>query len=395
MSDRGDRPQVIHVATRYLRGGSEARIQDIVSALPEADHHLIVGIDSDVELARERLAPASLTVVRSLVREPKPPSDVSAFLRLVSLFRRMPHHLLVTHQSKAGILGRAAERWVGGAAVVHSLSMASFGPGYPRWQDYLFRSLEARLARITDGYTVVGADLARRYTRIGVSPHKFHVVRSDAGLFRPGPDDRSDARATSGVPPERPIVLYLGSLEPRKNVLDLVDLLDRLVRTCPPRRRPFLVVAGQGPLEDPLQEALRRRDLAGDCALLGFVERPASLVAAADALVLLSRVEGLPQVLVQAAAAGTPFVSYEVDGARELLDLGAAGAVVPADDLPAATDALTRILSTSRPAATVDLSSWSPAAIADGYRRVLHPLVGTSGGRVGGATAAGSPPAAG
>jgi glycosyltransferase involved in cell wall biosynthesis len=395
MSDRGDRPQVIHVATRYLRGGSEARIQDIVSALPEADHHLVVGIDSDVELARERLAPASLTVVRPLVREPNPPSDVSAFLRLVSLFRRMPHHLLVTHQSKAGILGRAAERWVGGAAVVHSLSMASFGPGYPRWQDYLFRTLEARLARITDGYTVVGADLARRYTRIGVSPHKFHVVRSDAGLFRPEAVDRSDARATSGVPPERPIVLYLGSLEPRKNVLDLVDLLARLVRTCSPQRRPFLVIAGQGPLEDPLQEALRRRDLAGDCALLGFVERPASLVAAADALVLLSRVEGLPQVLVQAAAAGTPFVSYEVDGARELLDLGAAGAVVPADDLPAATDALTRILSTSRPAATVDLSSWSPDAIADGYRRVLHPLVGTSGGRAGGATAAGSPPAAG
>ncbi|MGZ8629908.1 MAG: glycosyltransferase [Actinomycetota bacterium] len=366
------------MATRYLRGGSEARIQDIVRALPEVDHHLVVGVDSDVGLAHERIAPASLTVVRSLVREPNPPSDVSAFLRLVSLFRSMPHHLLVTHQSKAGILGRAAERWVGGAAVVHSLSMASFGPGYPRWQDYLFRNLEARLARVTDGYTVVGADLARRYARIGVAPDKFHVVRSDAGLFPPVTEDRGEARESSSVPSDRPIVLYLGSLEPRKNVLELVDLLERLVRTCPPRRRPFLVVAGQGPLEGPLKEALRLRDLAGDSALLGFVERPATLVASADALVLLSRVEGLPQVLVQAAAAGTPFVSYEVDGARELLDLGAVGAVVPADDLPAASDALARVLSASRPAAAVDLSSWSPDAIAEGYRRVLHPLVRAS-----------------
>ena len=87
MSALHDRPQVIHVATRYLRGGSEARIQDIVRALPDVDHHLIVGAESDVDLARERLDPASLTVVRSLVREPNPRSDVSAFLRLVSLFR--------------------------------------------------------------------------------------------------------------------------------------------------------------------------------------------------------------------------------------------------------------------------------------------------------------------
>ena len=379
MSDLHDRPQVIHVATRYLRGGSEARIQDIVRALPDVDHHLIVGAESDVDLARERLDPASLTVVRSLVREPNPRSDVSAFLRLVSLFRSTPHHLLVTHQSKAGILGRSAGRWVGRASIVHSLSMASFGPGYPRWQDYLFRTLEARLARATDGFTVVGADLAGRYTRIGVAPHKFHVVRSDAGLFpRPAAVDRIEAREVTGLPLDRPIVLYLGSLEPRKNVLDLVDLLDRSVRARRSHGRPFLVVAGQGPLEEPLRESLRRRGLAGDSVLLGFVERPASLVAAADALVLLSRVEGLPQVLVQAAAAGTPFVSYEVDGARELLDLGAVGAVVPTGDLPAAADALGRVLSSDRPAATVDLASWSPDAIAEGYRRVLHPLVHAS-----------------
>jgi glycosyltransferase involved in cell wall biosynthesis len=380
VADLRDRPQVIHVATRFLRGGSEARIQDIVRALPEVDHHLIVGADSDVDLARERISPASITIVRSLVREPNPLSDVSALMRLASLFRSMPHHLLVTHQSKAGILGRSAERLVGRAAVIHSLSMASFGPGYPRWQDYLFRILEARLARVTDGYTAVGADLVGRYTRIGVAPHKFHVVRSDAGLFPPSTDDRVEAREVTGVPTDRPIVLYLGSLEPRKNVLDLVDLLERSVSGRCPHGRPFLVIAGQGPLEGPLKESLRRRGLAGDSALLGFVERPSSLIAAADALVLLSRVEGLPQVLVQAAAAGTPFVSYEVDGAGELLDLGAVGAVVPTGDLPAAADALDRVLSLGRPAATVDLTSWSPDVIAEGYRRVLHPLMHASRG---------------
>src|ERR671937_791585 len=46
------RPRIAHVVTRYLRGGSEKRVRDMVAAYPEADHHLILGAESDVPLAR-------------------------------------------------------------------------------------------------------------------------------------------------------------------------------------------------------------------------------------------------------------------------------------------------------------------------------------------------------
>jgi glycosyltransferase involved in cell wall biosynthesis len=131
-------------------------------------------------------------------------------------------------------------------------------------------------------------------------------------------------------------------------------------------------VAGEGPLAARLEQALGAAGLAGDARLLGFVPDPLPLVAIADVLVLLSSAEGVPQVLVQAAAAGTPFVAYAVDGVSELMDLGADGIAVAPGDLDAAASATRSVLRDARPRpGSIDLSSWSTGTIAEGYRRVI------------------------
>jgi glycosyltransferase involved in cell wall biosynthesis len=375
------RPQVIHIATRYLRGGSERRIGDIVRAFPEADHHLVVGIDSDPELAREQLSLATITIVPQLVRDPNPLRDAAALRRLLTLLRRSPPDLVVTHQSKAGVLGRLAARRAGNAPVLHSLSMSSFGPGYPRWQDALFRRIEARLQRSTAAYAVVGSDLAHRYAAIGVPAEKLRIVRSGVRLPPSRLDGaaRSSVRAELGVPRGRSVVAYVGSLDARKNVLALSPFLRRLLelRAAP---RPLLVVAGDGPLRDALATHLRAEGLERDALLLGFLPDPAGLIAAADLMVLLSRAEGIPQVLVQAAAADTPFVAYDVDGARELLEAGADGAIAPLGDVEAAAAAAAELLERRAPGGgAIDLSSWRPGTITASYRRLLGSMLGVDG----------------
>lgn len=368
---------IVHIVTRYLRGGSERRIRDIVRALPEAEHHLVLGGGSETDLAVRDLDPASLTVMPSLIRQPHPWRDPVALRRLVRMLRANRFDLVITHQSKAGVLGRTAARMCG-VPVIHSLSMASFGEGYPRWQSTLFRGIESRLARSTAAYAVVGTDLRHRYAQLGVPTEKLHVVRSGVPLPRRSASEDSigEACRALGLPDDRPLILSLGSLEPRKNVLRLPALLAEVLsmRGTP---RPYLVVAGEGPLQDRLRETLTAAGLDGDARLVGFVPDPLPLVAAADVLVLLSSAEGLPQVLVQAAAAGTPFVAYAVDGVGELIDLGAEGIGVPANDLSAAASAIGSLLGRERPttAASIDLSEWSAQAIADGYRRVIDSVL--------------------
>jgi len=186
---RGAHPKILHVVTRYLRGGSERRIRDIVEAVPEAEHHLVLGGHSDAKLARREIDPVTLRVVPSLVRQPAPLKDLAALARLAGLIGRNRFDLIVTHQAKAGALVRvvALTRPV---PVVHSLSMANFGPGYPAWQSRLFRLIETKLERVTTDYVVVGTDLSRRYAEIDEE--------------RDVPRDRDPSRSPARALPRKP-----------------------------------------------------------------------------------------------------------------------------------------------------------------------------------------------
>ncbi len=366
------RPVALHIVTRYQRGGSEQRLRDLVAALPDVDHVVVVGSDSDAELAAEHLGFA-VEIDPHLVRAPRPGPDVRAVRSTRARIRRLRPDVIVTHQSKAGVVGRIAARTTGRVPVLHSLSMASFGPGYNKAESALFRLIERALAPLTAGYVVVGADLARRFEVAGVASDKLAIVRSAATLPAPRP---AHPPKVDGIPDGRPVIVSLGALEERKNPLQLVPLLRRVRAQVPDA---FLAVAGEGPLVDALRAEVDAAGLQDDVAILGYVKPTAPLLWRADGLVLLSNAEGLPQVLVQAAAAGVPFVSYDVDGAREVLALGAVGSVVALGAVDAAADALAHLLQTA-PAGTrtVDVGSWDTDVIYSAYRRVVDDVVGVS-----------------
>ena len=366
------RAVALHIVTRYQRGGSEQRLRDLVAALADVDHVVVVGSDSDAELATEHLGFA-VEVDRHLVRSPRPGHDLRALRSTRARIRRVRPDVIVTHQSKAGVVGRIAARTTGRGPVLHSLSMASFGPGYGRAESALFRWIERALAPLTAGYVVVGADLARRFEVAGVASAKLAIVRSAATLPAPRPPTPPKV---DGIPDGRPVIVSLGALEERKNPLQLVPLLRRVRAQVPDA---FLAIAGEGPLADALRAEVDAAGLHDDVAILGYVKPTAPLLWRADGLVLLSNAEGLPQVLVQAAAAGVPFVSYDVDGAREVLALGAVGSVVPLGAVDDAADELAHLLRTA-PAGTrtVDVGSWDTDVIYSAYRRVVDDVVGVA-----------------
>ncbi len=370
MAARTRPPRVLHLVTRYRQGGSEQRVRDLVRALPDCEHVVVVGDDSDIALAADQLG-VTVELEPRLVRSVAPLTDLALTVTLARRIRRDRPDVLVTHQSKAGALGRIAARLGGRVPVVHSLSMASFGPGYPAAESRVYRAVERALAPLTARYSVVGADLARRFEVAGIAARKLVIVRSAAML----PEERpSSPPAVPGVPDGRPVVLALGALEDRKHPLDLVRLLAAVQRDVPDA---FLAIAGEGPLAEALTTAVAASGLDDSVALLGYVKPVEPLLWRADALVLLSEAEGLPQVLIQAAAAGTPFVTYDIDGAREVLALGAVGEVVPMGAVAEAAAATTRILGSRPPRQRrVDVRSWDTAVIDASYRALVGDVLG-------------------
>jgi glycosyltransferase involved in cell wall biosynthesis len=372
---------VVHVSTRFIGGGSERTLADVVHALPAPDfeHVVIVGRDHDPARMRSLLGETRSIVVPTLIRTPHPIRDARAYAGLRRILSDLRPDVLHTIQSKAGILGRAAGRRAGVPTLVHGVVMSNFGPGFSPIASPVYRAAERAVARWTTAYIACGLELEERFVRAGIGDRaRYTVIRSSVDLdaYRAAADrGRAAAREAIGLPSDRPVVLFAGALERRKGIDDLPAFVAELRRALPDA---MLVVAGTGPLRERMEGAFRDAALAPAFRYVGYCDRMPELMAACDCLVMLSSAEGLATVLVQAAAARRPFVSYAVDGPGELIGRGAAGSIVPRGAPGDAARETARLIAAA-PRATVDLSEWEPAEVASRYRAFFDGLGRRSG----------------
>jgi glycosyltransferase involved in cell wall biosynthesis len=130
--------------------------------------------------------------------------------------------------------------------------------------------------------------------------------------------------------------LAIGRLAPQK---DFGSLVAAFARTG--RADDRLTILGEGPEHAALTAAIARHGLAGRVVLAGFHRDVAPWLAAADALILSSRYEGLPAAVLEAMAAGRPVIATDCCVAmRPLLDDGRHGILVPPGDIAALADAI-------------------------------------------------------
>jgi glycosyltransferase involved in cell wall biosynthesis len=359
---------MLHVITRFSRGGSEQRMMDIVAAVSDAEHVVVAGQMT----APDRLEGLPIRVVEipALVRAIAPRRDLLAVLQVMRVIRQLRPAVVVLHQSKAIFLGRVARYLARSqASLVVSLSMSALEEAESALQRRLFIVLERLLSSSTDLYVCAGTDLAAMYALHAQIPkERMRVVRSSLDLVPFGMGTREAARTMHGLPDQTTIV-YVGSFDERKGVTDLPYLLGHVQRRA---GDITALLIGDGPLrEDVVAQAGRLPGVTVRAP--GHSPDVASYMHASDVLCLPSRAEGLPQVLVQAAAAGLPFVAYGVCGVRELLDLGATGVCVDRGDLSAMALALEEsVRSAARsPGMRIDptlLDAWSAAAVRDAHR---------------------------
>lgn len=194
--------------------------------------------------------------------------------------------------------------------------------------------------READGIVAVSRDLKEKVVALGADPGRVRVVYDgiDSDLFHPGPRDAARARLAREVETRGPVVLYIGNLVPVKGVEVLIDAFARLAG----QGGDFTgLLIGQGPLRSRLEDHVTRSGLRDRVKLLG--PRPHDQLPdwyrAADLFVLPSFSEGVPIVLLEAAACGTPFVASRVGGIPEIAHLGASR-LVPAGDARALSEAI-------------------------------------------------------
>ena len=178
--------------------------------------------------------------------------------------------------------------------------------------------------RAADGLLAVCAAMKGAMVDLGMPADKIavHHTGVDADRFRPV--DRPAAKRALGI--AGPLLVAPGALIPRKGHRHALDALAFLPEAA-------LLIAGDGPERDSLVSRARALGVSERVRFLGAVahaEMPA-LLAAADVAVLPTTAEGLANVWVEALACGTPVVTADVGGAREVIDCADAGRLVPRD----------------------------------------------------------------
>jgi glycosyltransferase involved in cell wall biosynthesis len=196
----------------------------------------------------------------------------------------------------------------------------------------------------------VSQDLARRVVELGVVPERVRVIYSgvNVGLFHPG--SAAQARSRLGLEQGEPVVLFVGNLVPVKGIDVLIDGLARLASECV-SFRAYLI--GEGPLRGALARRITEQGLESRVRLCGSLshEQLPDWYRAASVVVLPSRSEGVPNVLLESVACGTPFVASRVGGIPELAHLGN-NALVPPGDPAALAGAIRDRLDRANPVAT-------------------------------------------
>jgi glycosyltransferase involved in cell wall biosynthesis len=256
-------------------------------------------------------------VESTLVRD-NGPADPGVIRRLRFLVHARQPDLIQTHAYKAtaaGYLltrGRSSPPWI---AFFHGSTNSG-------WKDRAYHRMERFLLRYADA--IVGMSEVHR-SELVVTNRRIHVIRN-AVLPISAPAGPTAAL----VPTTGPRTLAsIGRLSHEKGVDVLLRALGRLGRDHHDWR---CLIAGEGPERPRLEELTMRLELGNRVTFLGQVDDVHELYAAADLIVLPSRSEGLPNVLLEALYASKSVIATAVGGVPEVVGAAGSSLLVPPDD---------------------------------------------------------------
>lgn len=192
---------------------------------------------------------------------------------------------------------------------------------------------------------------------LGVSPGKIHVVYHGIDRRFRLAAPRAELLHRLGASPGEQILLFLGHLEPRKQPLFLLEVLQELLAA---RRRIRLIICGNGPLLDTLQRNVRQMGLEKHVALTGMIgeEAKPDYYNLADVVLFPSMLEGFGLVVGEAMSCGKPVVAFNTSAIPEVVDDGVTGFLAQPGDRGDFVGKILRLLDNRKLRLEMGIRAW-------------------------------------
>lgn len=278
---------IFHLITSLNIGGTERFLEDVITGTKNNFNHSVSYI-KEYGFVGESLAAGGISIVQ-----------LPSFLRIIKYIKKLKPDIIHTHLYRANILGRIAGRI---CKIPVISSRRSTDTWRNRRQVFWDRITSKWCSKIITNSKNV-ADLMVLDEKVPYE--KIEVVYngiSDNGFVSEAPDKY-------GM-----VIGFVGRLHREKGA-DLLPEFAGMVKKKIPQVE--IKIAGGGPLEDEL-----RKNLPENCSLLGWMKEDElkSFYDSIDVLILLSRLESFPRVLIEAGARGVPSVAPDIGGVAEFIE---------------------------------------------------------------------------
>ena len=331
------RAKVLLVIDRAFLGGGQRTVLNLARGLDKDLFEVAAASEKEGPLVEQ----LSRDGVRCFALEMTKSPFHSAAKTLAAILSGEGFDLVHTHGGVAGLHGRRAAAKAG-LPVVHTLH----GLHFLYYRNPILKRaairLERRLADLSAAVVVVSeADRVKAFSLGLVPESKLILIRNGVEPSPPSPGFEPAAKRRELSLGPGPLIVAVSRLHRQKGLVHLIRAA-ALVLTLQPEVQ-FAVVGG-GPLKNALEKEVRRWGLGGAFRLLG--ERPDAreVLALADIFALPSLWEGLPYVLVEAAALGKPVIASAIDGVTEVIRDGQTGLLVRPADPQRLAEAAVRLL---------------------------------------------------
>ncbi|MHC4862437.1 MAG: glycosyltransferase family 4 protein [Planctomycetota bacterium] len=322
--------KIVHVITRLIIGGAQENTLITCKLLAERGHDVTLitgpalGPEGDLYDQAEN-QDFDFIILKQLRRQINPWHDLPGYFQIKKLLKRLKPDIVHTHSAKAGILGRFAAHRLGRATrIVHTIHGLAFHPYQSQALNRFYIAIEKAAAKRTDFFLSVADAMTNQALAAGIGrPDQFVTAYSaieEHDFLKPIPEQElRQFRDKYQVPQDAVVLVTIARLFMLKGHEYIVESATELSKRFP---NACWLFVGDGNLADSYKQHVRDLGLADRIKFTGLLA-PGQIplaIQSSDILVHCSLREGLARTLPQAMLCARPAISFDIDGAREVVN---------------------------------------------------------------------------
>jgi glycosyltransferase involved in cell wall biosynthesis len=313
--------KIAHIITKLELGGAQKTTLSLLKHIDKKyyEAYLITSSRGYLKEEASLLPGLEIFFINTLQRNVNILNDMLSFFKIAVYLRRKKISIVHTHSSKAGIIGRWAAWFAGVRSIFHTVH------GWPFYIEAgvltrLFYKISEKLASLITTRIIVVSEADMKSGIKHVSKKQIKYIKIPYGIestnfaFQSRPANRDSAINVG----------YIACFKPQKAPFDFVEVAKFSVNE---NKDIKFISVGDGILKHSVMEKVLVLGLDRNIKFLGWQDNIARLLSEIDILLLTSRWEGLPVVILEALASGVPVVATDVGGVPELVANGVNGFV--------------------------------------------------------------------